>query len=1126
MADGSTTGFRKKMRQIWIDRGNPRNTTEQTLASQVLEIKKKNLLTSGEREQAARDVQNINDTTEEDHPENRENIQTEPQVDAGIDDYTDGALPQTGIPRGVGQATVIERNLGLHEPSELEGEERLPGRPMTTINDDTENDEILQPTRDLPITNASNLTAEEERTTQEIKDKLELFKGKEVLEPIPSLKKYNQHKLKTTVTEINNCLDYIETNNISETNTLLYSAATLIAERMNVKRYSSNNNSNKRPRKDQPWLFRLKKKQELLRKHLSWITEWKRGNLQDHDKKRGLQNKYKTHLRGLIPTEEMLKQRLQACTGKLKRFQDRIKGYHQNNLFKNNQRKLYSELKGASTEQDAPDPGSSIAFWSNIWSIEVEHEKNTEWINKTKQRHNNITRDADFQVNLEILKKQIKKVPNWKAPGPDQAQGYYLKNFTNLHRRIADQLQNWVRIGQVPEWLTLGRTVLIQKDKGKGNISSNYRPITCLPLMWKLLTGMMNEKIHDHLDANNLIPKEQKGGRRKCKGTKDHLLVDKMIMKNAKSQRKSLSMGFIDYRKAFDIIPHLWLIQCMEIYGIASNIITLIKNSMNNWRVELTANNKKLGEVKINRGIFQGDALSPLLFILALIPLSEILNDEKSGYAINKRVRVNHLLFMDDLKLYGKNERELETLIRITHQVSSDIKMAFGIDKCGTIHMVGGEVTHSQEIDINPDEAIKEIDEGGYKYLGVLEYNNILHAEMKKIKGEYLKRVRLILRTQLSSKNSITAINTWAVLVVRYAAAVIDWTILEKQKLDNKTRKLLNVHRSLHSRSCIDCLYLKRDVGGRRLLSVEESIDSECRPLGKYVKAHHDVVMREVWLTGTLKKAEDSEQYKRQKIEERKKGWHDKQMAGQYLRQVENIQAKESWNWLKYGDLKRETEGTILAAQEQALRTRSIQRRIEHRIEVDPKCRLCGQKDETINHIISECSKLAQKEYKRRHDKVAKAVHWTICKKYDLQATGKWYQHIPETVQENDLIKLLWDYNIQTDQEIEARRPDLVLKDKNKNITYLIDVAIPYDTRIKEKQVEKILKYQDLKIQIQRCWETRVKVIPIIIGALGAQPLELKKYLEEIGCQKLYIGTIQKSVLLGTANVIRKVLGE
>ena len=100
-----------------------------------------------------------------------------------------------------------------------------------------------------------------------------------------------------------------------------------------------------------------------------------------------------------------------------------------------------------------------------------------------------------------------------------------------------------------------------------------------------------------------------------------------------------------------------------------------------------------------------------------------------------------------------------------------------------------------------------------------------------------------------------------------------------------------------------------------------------------------------------------------------------------------------------------------------------------------------------------------------------------------------------------------------------------MLKDKRVNITFLIDVAIPYDTRIKDKQIEKIQKYQDLKIQVQRCWDTTVKVIPIVMGALGAQPPELQQYLKTIGCDKLYIGTIQKSVLLGTAHIIRKVLG-
>ena len=82
---------------------------------------------------------------------------------------------------------------------------------------------------------------------------------------------------------------------------------------------------------------------------------------------------------------------------------------------------------------------------------------------------------------------------------------------------------------------------------------------------------------------------------------------------------------------------------------------------MLNWETELTSGNERLGTVKIKRGIFQGDSLSPLLFVLALMPLSMILRKVKAGYEFRKGSPViNHLLYMDDLKLFGKTERHLE----------------------------------------------------------------------------------------------------------------------------------------------------------------------------------------------------------------------------------------------------------------------------------------------------------------------------------------------------------------------------------------------------------------------------------------------------------------------------------
>ena len=86
-------------------------------------------------------------------------------------------------------------------------------------------------------------------------------------------------------------------------------------------------------------------------------------------------------------------------------------------------------------------------------------------------------------------------MPNWKSPGPGLAQGFWIKNFSSLHERVRLQLKGCLDSGFVPCWVIRGRTLLLQKNKSKGNVASNYRPITCLPLMWKLLTGVIGDQI-------------------------------------------------------------------------------------------------------------------------------------------------------------------------------------------------------------------------------------------------------------------------------------------------------------------------------------------------------------------------------------------------------------------------------------------------------------------------------------------------------------------------------------------------------------------------------------------------------------------------------------------------------
>ena len=141
-----------------------------------------------------------------------------------------------------------------------------------------------------------------------------------------------------------------------------------------------------------------------------------------------------------------------------------------------------------------------------------------------------------------------------------------------MQERIALHLQSCITRGEVPDRMTTGRTVSLLNDNSKGNEVSNYRPITCLSLMWNLITGIVADKIYNHLQENDLLSEEQIGSRRNSRGTKDQLLIDKTVMKICRGRKVGLSMVWIDYRKAYDMVPHSWIKKSMEKCGVADSI--------------------------------------------------------------------------------------------------------------------------------------------------------------------------------------------------------------------------------------------------------------------------------------------------------------------------------------------------------------------------------------------------------------------------------------------------------------------------------------------------------------------------------------------------------------------------
>ena len=158
--------------------------------------------------------------------------------------------------------------------------------------------------------------------------------------------------------------------------------------------------------------------------------------------------------------------------------------------------------------------------------------------------------------------------------------------------------------------------------------------------------------------------------------------MDKAVVKDCKKRSTNLAMAWIDYQKAYDMIPHSSISECIEVFGVAENTKKFLENSMNDWKLELTYNGVYLLNLEIRRSIFQGDSLAPHLFVLCMVQLSFILRKMKFHYEFGDiKIRINHLLFMDDLKFFAKSNDQIGSLVNTVYMFSEDIGMDFGIKK-------------------------------------------------------------------------------------------------------------------------------------------------------------------------------------------------------------------------------------------------------------------------------------------------------------------------------------------------------------------------------------------------------------------------------------------------------------
>ncbi|XP_066930549.1 uncharacterized protein [Clytia hemisphaerica] len=348
---------------------------------------------------------------------------------------------------------------------------------------------------------------------------------------------------------------------LSQLNDLIYATAksTTTSVGVKIKKTNKRTHVHKAPR----WKRKLQLEIDSLRADISILDELVRGvevkTRRARKLKRALQIKDET---SLLCAKENLMQKMQLKAQRMRRFDKRTKFFRQNKVFSTDAKKFYREIgKGKISVEEPPSQEDIEGFWNNIWGKKKSYNREATWIEREEERMKGKKEQEWEEITVEEVRVALGKTQKWKSPGIDKVQNFWLNYLPSMHRALTFFLNELVgNPNSIPEWLTEGVTYLLPKSEDTKN-PNNYRPITCLNTIYKLLTSVLTERMYSFLEDNSILPTEQKGCKRNSYGCKDQLLIDRMILESCRAKNKNLSTAWIDYRKAFDSVPHDWILE-------------------------------------------------------------------------------------------------------------------------------------------------------------------------------------------------------------------------------------------------------------------------------------------------------------------------------------------------------------------------------------------------------------------------------------------------------------------------------------------------------------------------------------------------------------------------------------
>ena len=346
-------------------------------------------------------------------------------------------------------------------------------------------------------------------------------------------------------------------------------------------------------------------------------------------------------------------------------------------------------------------------FYTELYRSRQNHkEKQTEKLDKSEKIVINQGSEEMPSISTDEIRNALKKMKKNKAPGEDNIVIEAVKiGGDRLLENIKELFNLCLHQSETPTRWQNALTILLHK-KGDPTDLENYRPISLLNHLYKLFTRIITDRLETKLDFYQ--PKEQAGFRKNF-GTNDHLHCIKGIIEKSIEYNRPLVLAFVDFRKAFDTIEFNSIMKALEESRIDYRYSRLIKNIYNNATMTVRLH-KDTKCIKINRGIRQGDTLSPKLFTAVLEHAFKQLDWDTNGIKVDGEM-LSHLRFADDIVLMGDNLKTIGTMLAELDAACKEVGLNINFGK--TQFMTNLVPSENLKVD---DKEITLVHK--YKYLG------------------------------------------------------------------------------------------------------------------------------------------------------------------------------------------------------------------------------------------------------------------------------------------------------------------------------------------------------------------------------------------------------------------------